>query len=536
MTSPLKWCTVILAAVIIAAVLRLPALERRPMHTDEAVHAYKFGRLLEENWYRYNPHQYHGPTLNYFTLVPAFLAGQEKITDVTESTMRIVPVFFGLATILLLLLLRGAVTTPTAALAAILAAVSPALTFYSRYYIQESLFVCFTFAAIVFAYRYFKSARLTWAALAGLSLGLAHATKETFIIVIGAMTAALFLTYLTSGYKTKINQNIRRMINPYHTIIALAAALFVSALFHSSFFKNPAGILDSYRTYTTYFDRAAHNVPHIHPWYYYIKMLLYSKYSTGPVWTEALIVILAVAGVATTFVKKTPVTFDRSLIRFIAFYTIVITLIYALVPYKTPWCMLGFLQPMTVLAAVGAVAVIKTFKKTPWRAAVSAFLVLAVAQLAFQAYRANFRYYADTANPYVYAHTSNDIYKITERIQQIARIHPNGKNMQIHIFCAEDDYWPLPWYLRSFPNTGFFASIENIPPAPVIIASEELKPAVLEHVYSYPPPGHKNLYVPLFDNTWLELRPGVPLIGLVATNLWQEYRNLSQDSLVPSKK
>jgi len=36
----------ILSATLLALCLRLPELELRPMHTDEAVHAVKFGRLL----------------------------------------------------------------------------------------------------------------------------------------------------------------------------------------------------------------------------------------------------------------------------------------------------------------------------------------------------------------------------------------------------------------------------------------------------------------------------------------------------------
>jgi hypothetical protein len=43
------------------------------MHGDEAVPADKFGRLPEEHYYEYDTYDYHGPTLNYLTLVPARL-------------------------------------------------------------------------------------------------------------------------------------------------------------------------------------------------------------------------------------------------------------------------------------------------------------------------------------------------------------------------------------------------------------------------------------------------------------------------------
>ncbi|NQT01065.1 MAG: TIGR03663 family protein, partial [Planctomycetes bacterium] len=60
-----KCCVLILAATIVALALRLPRLRQRPMHGDEAVHADKFGELLEDGVYTYDPYEYHGPTLNY---------------------------------------------------------------------------------------------------------------------------------------------------------------------------------------------------------------------------------------------------------------------------------------------------------------------------------------------------------------------------------------------------------------------------------------------------------------------------------------
>jgi len=70
---------------------------------------------------------------------------------------RIVPVFFGVCLVLLLLLLIDGLGTAAAVYAAVLTAISAAMVFYSRYYIQEMLLVCFTFGAIVSGYRYAQS-------------------------------------------------------------------------------------------------------------------------------------------------------------------------------------------------------------------------------------------------------------------------------------------------------------------------------------------------------------------------------------------
>ena len=147
----MKWeRAALVLALVGGAALRLPALDLRPMHTDEAVHAIKFGALLEHGTYRYDRNEYHGPTLNYFTLVPAWLSGEKTLAGVSETTLRIVPVFFGFCLLLLILLLPDIGPTASAC-AVILGAASPAMVFYSRYYIQETLLVCFAFGLIVAA-------------------------------------------------------------------------------------------------------------------------------------------------------------------------------------------------------------------------------------------------------------------------------------------------------------------------------------------------------------------------------------------------
>ena len=75
------------------------------MHNDEGVNAMKFRRLYVNNDYKYDPNEFHGPTLPYLTLPAAWLQGGGDFNDFTEATYRSVPVVFGLGLILLLLLL-----------------------------------------------------------------------------------------------------------------------------------------------------------------------------------------------------------------------------------------------------------------------------------------------------------------------------------------------------------------------------------------------------------------------------------------------
>jgi uncharacterized protein (TIGR03663 family) len=550
MKRPKKCCVLILAATILAIGLRLPWLEQRPMHGDEAVNAVKFGDLLEEGSYQYDPDEYHGPTLNYLTLIPAWLSSDQKLSDLSEFTLRIVPVFFGVLLVLLLLLLVGGLGRGAAIVAAVLIAVSPAFVFYSRYYIHEMLLVCFTFGVITCGYRYTQSKNITWALLTGMFLGLMQATKETCIIAFASILLALLLTFLMLR-RQQLSPAFVGIIKPVlHSIVMVVTAAIVSVLFYSSFRPftittepfhivwHMDGPLDSLRAYATYFSRAGQDGLHIHPWYYYLKMLIYFRVAGGPVWSEALIVLLAGVGFVVAITRKGIAVVNFHLFTFIAFYTLIMTVLYSVIPYKTPWCLLGFLHGMILLAAVGAVAVIKLAPNVLPRLIVILLLLGGGAHLAWQGYLGSYKYYADPTNPYVYAHPVPDVVTIAERVKEIAQVHPDGYEMHIQVICPEHDHWPLPWYLRRFEKgtiDWWDKVADDVPAAPVIIASPSVEQELMRKLYELPPPGKKNLYVPLFDS-YMELRPQVELRGYVTKDLWDSYQQHQVQSVLTQSK
>jgi predicted membrane-bound mannosyltransferase len=116
----LRFRGILLAPILLAAALRFPDLASRPMHADEAVHA--------DN----DPSEYHGPTLYYLTLVPAWLRGERRYADLDEVTLRLVPAALGVALVAAHACARGFLGTAGAEAAALLAALSPAMVFYSR--------------------------------------------------------------------------------------------------------------------------------------------------------------------------------------------------------------------------------------------------------------------------------------------------------------------------------------------------------------------------------------------------------------------
>ena len=103
-----------------------------------------------------------------------------------------------------------------------------------------------------------------------------------------------------------------------------------------------------------------------------------------------------------------------------------------------------------------------------------------------------------------------------------------GKATPIQVYCPNDDYWPLPWYLRGYQVEFGGIVSEQTPPAPVILIQPKMEEALMRKLYELPPPGQRELYMHLFYNTEdgtvdvLELRPSVELVGFVSRSLFEK--------------
>ena len=533
-----------LALCACAAAFRLARLDNRLMHPDEANQAVKFGRLLEQGEYVYDPFEHHGPALNYLTLPVAGSASTAQLIQVSESQLRLVPAVFGTLLVGLVWLLRNELGRGAAFFAALLTAVSPAMVFYSRYYIHETLLVFFTFASVAALWRYAAEAaaaepedpralrrqrlrKTTWLVLLGLSLGMMHATKETCVIAIFALLVAAALTM----------SDLRRLGAKRLALAAavvLAVATGVSVLLFSSFFQNPGGVFDSLATYVYYVGRAfgqGSAGPHDHPWHYYFQLLFWWHRGNEPVWTEEMIAALALVGVVAAALGKGLEPARIRWARFLAVYTLVITAVYAAMPYKTPWCALSFLHGTILLAGIGAVVLVRAAPGRAFKGVVIGVLIVAAGHLAWQAHRASFTARDDPDNPYVYAHTDRDVPVLAQRIEELAACHADGTAMHVQVICREDDYWPLPWYLRRMSRVGWFREIPQGPAAPVIVAQSRLEPSVVNYVYVEQPPGQRHLIVPVLGdqgNLDWHLRHNIPLRLYARRDLWEAYQAKGQ--------
>lgn len=511
-----------LGICVAALIIRIADLSERPFHCDEANQAVRTGKLLEQGEYRYDPHEHHGPTLYYSALISLRFFGVHTLVESEEWMFRLVPAVFGVGVVALIWALAAGLGRGAALAAGLLTAVSPAMVYYSRYFIQETLFVFFAFSAITAGWRYVRRPSWWAALLSGAGLGLMHATKETCIVLYCAMAVALGGTWFLGRFRggkvdippdpgSKGDANTFAEIRIWHVLVGAGAAAVVSVVLFSSFFTHPRGVLDSILAFTTYFQRAEGAGSagiHDKPWPYYFQLLAFTYRSAGPKWSEGLILGFGTLGILVALFRRQAPSESVHLQRFFAFYALMASAVFCAIPYKTPWNLLPFYQPWIVMAGVGIAFIFQKMRRWPVRVGAVALLAAGIWNLGQQAYLANFVYAADDRNPYVYAHTSTAIRRLLQRVEDIAELHPRGRALQVNIIQPDADYWPLPWYLRAYPNVGYWATMPDPADAPLIIAPTELYAAVKERL--------RDVYVEEVHG----LRPGVLRLLFVRKDLW----------------
>jgi hypothetical protein len=184
--------------------------------------------------------------------------------------------------------------------------------------------------------------------------------------------------------------------------------------------------------------------------------------------------VLAVVGAAAGWRRRDGSCPDAAFwIRYLACDIVIAGGVLSLIPYKTPWNLLPFYVVAIALAGYGLAALVEMPTSRAMRGAVAAALTIASLQLGRQAWRAAVTYAADPRNPYVYAQTVPDAVRMATRIRDLAALHPDGARMRVSVIAAPDEQWPLPWYLRSMSNVGYWMTPDDAIAlqAPVLVSS-----------------------------------------------------------------
>ncbi len=459
---------------------RLPGLERRPMHADEAILGVKLAEYWQTGHFQYDSKDYHGPGLHQTSKAWGGLTGWELDPAAwAEGDLRFVVALTGLGVMLSVFLFADVLGRLGTALALMMTAVSPMMVYYSRYFIMEMQLTLLMALTLGCFWRYSQAGGRLWLVLGGMALGFAHATKETFIINVAAALAGWVLARIFVGEFAPRQSNSLSLMSrskkngvsaPWAWV--LLPALLVSVASYSGGFKDWKAVQDSVLTYANYLERSGGS-GHEKPWHYYLTLIFWRK--DGLVWSEAMIGGLGLLGMLNAFLGEHKSTSRQAFLVFLTGYTGVTFAIYSMLSYKTPWCILTAQHSLTLLAGAGASWLWSACQGGVARLIYKVAVGVGIYFLCGQSKFANEEYRADQRNPYVYSHTTTDLMRLVSEVEKVAASLGSKFSAQV---INRDSGWPLPWYWRALSKVGYQVEVPAQVEAPVIIVEAEQLPTL----------------------------------------------------------
>ncbi len=455
-----------LLAFVAALLVRLPGLESRPFHTDEAVNAYILEETLSGEGYRYRANDHHGPALFYLATAALKPAGITRVAQMEAWMLRLVTACTGAALVAAVFWLRPALDSAAAIGATVFIGLGSPFVYYSGIFIHETLLLLLLTGFVGVFWRWRESGAIPLALTGGLLAGLTLSTKET---------AAPLLLVVIPVFLIGSPLSWRRQLGGLLAAAAVCAATVF--LFFSNFGSHPAHALDLLAAVHQQVGRGLGH-EHAHPWWTYLRWA-FAPTSIGLPWSGWLIAGFAAVGIWSG--RSHP--FARRL----GLWALLIFFLQSALPYKTPWLMLAFLLPLALLAGFGAAA---AWRALPSRSVALAAAAVVAALLGTETYARCQRHAVDPANPLAYSPSSPDLTRLQRDLDTLAAGSPEGRDLLVQVISK--DYWPLPWTLRRFPRTGYWPEPQvGVQPGAVLVGPEAIN------------------HFPFLPTKPYELRPGV---------------------------
>lgn len=148
----------------VAVFLRFFWLGLKPFHHDEGVNGWFLTNLFRDGVYKYDPANYHGPSLYYITL------GFVDVFGLDTNPVRWSVAIWGVAMVVLAFYLRRYIGKIGALATALFLALSPGMVYISRYFIHEIFFVFLALAFVLAVLLFVDNKKAGPGAIAWLSL------------------------------------------------------------------------------------------------------------------------------------------------------------------------------------------------------------------------------------------------------------------------------------------------------------------------------------------------------------------------------
>ncbi len=418
--------------LLFAALTRFLYLNNKPIHFDESINMWFVQKIWEEGFFTYDPTNYHGPLMFYLIQFVQLFTGFDFL-----STRWVAAIFSFLT---LLILWFGPVSQRKALRwSAVFLLMSPAMGFYGRSGIHESAFVFFQVLGILSFYflteREFKK---FWWTFGGSLLGM-MALKETFVILLIAVMPAMLMVWYFERRTLKIQkwyQDMLTSLQQREVYLPLLVMFIIFLGLYSGFGAHPKGLIDFFIALIPWLKTGVHGNGHEKGFFHWSELIIRNEYA-----------ILACCFAALAFIKK------NKWLRFYFILSFFLWLIYSLIPYKTPWCLISILWPFAMVAGFGVDELIKKF--IAWKR-IPIYLALFVLFYgeSLRMYELMYQNPINMNHPYVYVNSTYQMKEFIEKTQALIKENPLLREQTVQIGTEES--WPVQIVFHDFYFLSYY--------------------------------------------------------------------------------
>lgn len=570
-TLDYSWLLSCAGITLLAAFLRFWQLALKPMHHDEGVNGFFLRSLFYDGVYKYDPSNYHGPTLYYIALAFTKLFGLE--TYAVRASVGV----FGVLTVILIFFLRKYLGTIGTLSAALLVALAPGMVFISRYFIHEIFFVFCSLGIVLGVLFFIEGRRAGVFAAAWMALLLAVCFLSPVLMMANFVaednpTVQLILRVAFVAIEAGLVFFIIRALlawndgRPIYLLLAAASASLLFATKETAFItlgtlliacpcvwlwrKIRASSFGEIKPDDTIREPAEigwtafrANLGEGRDLYYllagcalvfiYVGVVFFSSFfsywegvgkafEAYAVWTKtgkgehvngwfAYVKWLWKAEAIILILSAAGfiIALARARHRFAIF-----TAFWALGLFIA-YTIIPYKTPWLALSFVLPMCLVAGYGINELAASRDQFqkgfawllMAVAVGILGYKTYDLNFVRYDDDSMPYVYAHTRRGFLDLANQINHYAEKSGKGNDATIEI--VSPDYWSMPWYTRFYSHANYWSRIVPASTSEMIVAKKGEQDADVLREYA----AHYK-YIGTYP-----LRPGVDLYLLVRNDL-----------------
>ena len=541
----LVWVLGCVLITAVATLLRFLWLGMKPFHHDEGVNAYFLTNLFRDGIYKYDPANYHGPTLYYIAIAFAKVFGLETLP------LRWSVAIWGVLTVVLAFYLRRYIGRIGSLAAALFLALSPGMVYISRYFIHEIFFIFLSLALVLSIVLFIEREKagllaIAWTVLLLMvcflpsTLSLASYLTDDSFNALWAVRAGFFIAEAVLVFFV-----IRMLLvwndgRPIYFLLASACVALLFATKETAFitlgtmliacvcvriwrkvYRNRGAesaedeISDEFLNWQSFRNALGTGTDRLliliaaAAVFIYISVLFFSSFFTYPQGVKGAIEAYTIwtktgskdhtqngylAYLKWAWETEAPILILSALGSIIAFakarhrfamfaalWAFGLFLAYTIIPYKTPWLALSFLLPMCIIAGYG-INELATARDVKAKIAAAVLAVAGTSVLTYQTWDHNFVRPADEDTVYAYAHTNTEFLTMVAEIERYAEKSGVGHNAVIDIVTP--DYWPLVWYLKDFPHANFHGRLVDTKDAEIIVAKKNDQDAEVIRRYS----------------------------------------------------